>query len=144
MDSTSIPSSHTARAKRSTSSFDLAPELVLREIVVLREAGDAIFARFSPQQPAGLALAGQRAIETAQRLDADEVAQNEHVERNLQALLGLDLLGGVRVLPRLVVLDDSARTERVDVDAIDLAGQRRPLGELEPPLELRCGALRSE
>src|SRR5439155_10539019 len=76
--------------------------------------------------------------------DTDEVAQDEHVERNLQALLGLDLLRGVRVLPRLVVLDDPACAERVDVDAIDLSREGHALGELESTLELGRGALRSE
>ena len=125
-------------------SFDLAPELFLREIVVLREAGDAVLTRLSTQQPAGLALAGERAVETAERLDADEVAQHEHVQRNLEALLGLDLLRRVRVLARLVVLDDPPRAERIDVDAVDLPRQRDALGELEATLELGCRAFRSE
>ena len=127
-----------------TRTFHLAPELFLGEIVVLREAGDAVLARLGTQQPTCLAFAGERAVETTQRLDADEVAQHEHVQRNLEALLGLDLLRRVRVLSRLVVLDDPAGAERVDVDAVDLPREGDALGELEATLELRCGAFRSE
>ena len=39
------------------------------------------------QQPARAALAGERAVEPAERLDPDEVAQHEHVERDLQPQL---------------------------------------------------------
>ncbi len=42
-------------------------------------------------------------------------------------------------LARLVVLDDSARAERVDVDPVDLAGEGQTRRQLEPALQLgRC------
>ena len=43
------------------------------------------------QQPARLALAGERPVDAAERLEPDEVAQHEHVERDLQPQLLLDL-----------------------------------------------------
>ena len=48
------------------------------------------------------------------------------------------------MLARLVVLDDPARAERVDVDAVDLPREGHALGELEPALQLRRGALGAE
>src|SRR5687768_9673098 len=50
----------------------------------------------------------------------------------------------MRVLARLVVLDDPSRAEGVDVDAVDLSGECQPFGELEPALQLRRRALRAE
>src|SRR5688572_19127046 len=120
-DSTSMPSSQTARTKRSTSTvvlpvpapaetktwpraavaalgvvhdvarlnplreatrqlaraLDLAPEGLLVEVVVLREARHAVVLRLEPKQAARLALAGQRPVEAAEGLDPDEVAEDE-------------------------------------------------------------------
>ena len=42
---------------------------------------------------------------------------------------------------RLVVLDDPARAERLDVDAVDLSRERQARRELEPALQLRRGAV---
>ena len=39
------------------------------------------------QEATSRTLAGERAIEAAERLDPDEVAQDEHVKRDLQAQL---------------------------------------------------------
>ncbi len=48
------------------------------------------------------------------------------------------------MLARLVVLDDAACAERVDVDPVDLPGQRHPVAEIEPALQLLRGALAAE
>ena len=96
------------------------------------------------QQAARLALAGERPVEAAERLEADEIAQHEHVERDLQAQLALDLAGGVRVLAGLVVLHDPARAERILVDAVDLPGEREPVAEVEAALQLGRRALAAE
>src|SRR2546429_440493 len=117
-DSTSKPCSQTARTKRS--------------------AGTLL------QQPARHPGSRERAVDAAERLDADEVAQDEHVERDLQAQLVVDLLRRRRRAARLVVLHDPARAERVDVDPVDLAAQEEPVAEREPALQLRCGALEPE
>src|SRR5439155_12733119 len=61
------------------------PELVLAQVIVARVSRQLLL-RARPQQPARLALAGERPIQPAERLDADEVAQDEHVERELQPL----------------------------------------------------------
>src|SRR5207248_1107574 len=50
----------------------------------------------------------------------------------------------VRALARLVVLDDPARAERVDVDAVDLAAQEETLPQLEAALQLGRGAVAAE
>ena len=100
--------------------------------------------RARAQEPARLALARERPVEAAERLDADEVAQHEHVERDLEPLLRLDLPRRVRRLARLVVLHDPARAERVEVDAVDLAGEREAVAELEPALELGAERSRAE
>ena len=50
--------------------------------------------------PRALALARERPVEPAERLDPDEVAQHEHVERDLEPQLLLDLGGGVAGAPR--------------------------------------------
>src|SRR5205085_7847901 len=102
---------------------DRRPERLLLEVVVARESAQRLALRGS-KQPARLALAGERPVEAAERLEADEVAEDEHVERDLQPQLALDLTGGVRVLARLVVLHDPPRAERVDVDSVDLSGER--------------------
>src|SRR5205085_600415 len=87
---------------------------------------------------------GERPVDPPERLDADEIAEYEHVERDLQLLLRLDLRGRMGVLPRLVVLHDPTGAERVDVDPVDLPGQGHSLRELEPALQLRRRALRAE
>jgi hypothetical protein len=47
------------------------------------------------------ALAGERLVEAAERLDADEIAQHQHVERDLELDLALDLRSRVRGLADL-------------------------------------------
>ena len=89
-------------------------------------------------------VAGERPVDAAERLEPDEVAQHEHVERDLQAQLALDLARRVRVLARLVVLHDPARAERVDVDAVDLPRQREPVAEVEAALQLLRRPLAAE
>src|SRR5205823_13649334 len=85
----------------------------------------------------------QRPVEPPQRLDPDEVAQDEHVERDLQPELRLDLRCRVRLLARLVVLDDPARAERIDVDPVDLPREEEA-AEVEAALQLRRRAFRAE
>ena len=116
---------------------------MLVEIVVARETGDAVLLRLGAQQPACVALSGERPVDPAEGLDPDEVAQDEHVQRDLQLQLRLDLGRGVCGLTRLVVLDDPARAERVEVDAVDLPGQREGV-EIEPSLQLLRRPLRPE
>src|SRR5580765_8527453 len=116
--------------------LDLAPESLFVEVVVLRESGDAVVLRLGAEQAARLPLAGERPVETAERLDPDEIPQHEHVERDLELLLLLDLHGRMGVLARLVVLDDAARAERIDVDSVDLSRERHAWSQLEPTLQL--------
>src|SRR5438874_3213975 len=120
----------------------LGPEGFLVEIVLRSEPGNVVL-RLVPEQAAGLPLAGERAVEAAERLDPDEVAQHEHVERDLELELGLDLGRRVDGLPGLVVLDDPAGAERVEVDPVDLPRDREAV-DLEPALELGRRALRPE
>src|SRR5437660_134926 len=82
-------------------------------------------------------------VPAAAGLDPDEVAKDEHVERDLKPQLGLDLRGRVRRLPGLVVLHDPAGAERIEVDPVDLAGEREAV-DLEPPLQLGRGPLGAE
>ena len=58
---------------------DLRPELVLVSVVVPLESGDAIFAPRWRARASRLPVHGQCAVEAAERLDPDEVAQDEHV-----------------------------------------------------------------
>ena len=102
---------------------DLRPELVLVPVVARREAGNAVLLRRGAQEPAGRPLPREGPVEAAERLDPDEIAEREHVERDLEPELRVDLGGGVGGLARLVVLDDAAGAERVDVDPVDLPGQ---------------------
>src|SRR5581483_798547 len=118
------------------------PELVVRQVVVLLVARQVV-GRVLTQEPARDARAAQRAVDAAERLDADEVAQNEQVERDLELQLLVDLLGGVRA-PRLVVLHDPARAVGIDVDPVDLAAELDPVGELEPTLQLGRRAIGAE
>ena len=96
------------------------------------------------QDPSRLARARERSVDATERLDPDEIAQDEHVQRDLQAQLRLDLRGRMRCLPGLVVLDDPARAERVDVDAVDLSRECDARSDREPTLKLGRRALRSE
>src|SRR5581483_1875893 len=123
--------------------LDLAPERLLVEEVALCDAGQLV-ARLGAQHPARAARARERAVDAAERLDPDEVAQHEQVERHLQPALVVDLARGVRALPRLVVLHDPAGAERVDVDAVDLPREEDAVAELEPALELRRRAVAPE
>src|SRR5215218_11216811 len=92
------------RARR----LDLRPESILVEVVVARVACEDVAFRVRAEQPPRTASRGQRAVEAAQRLDPDEVAEDEHVERDLEPELLLHLARRGRVLPGLVVLDESA------------------------------------
>ena len=118
-----------------------------RYVVITAEDGgivnDPVLLRLGAQQPARVALSGKRPVDPAEGLGPDEVAEDEHVQRDLQLQLRLDLRRRVRGLPRLVVLDDPARAERVEVDPVDLAGKREGV-EIEPSLQLRRRPLRPE
>src|SRR5581483_10501558 len=105
------------------------------------EARQPVLARLRAQQAARLPLAGERAVEAAERLEPELVAQHEHVERDLQPLLRVDLRGGEDGLAGLVVPDDPARRERVDVDAVDLPGDGEP-AEVEAAAGRALGAER--
>ena len=126
-----------------TSRLDLAPERLFVQVVVLREPREVV-ARLFPQHPTGETTAGQRPVDTTERLDADEVAEREDVERDLEAKLAIDVTGGVRALARFVVLDDPASAERVDVDPVDLPGEPEIVAELEASLQLRRRSLGAE
>ena len=116
--------------------------VLLVDVVVLHEPLQPVLARLLAQQPARPRVAGQRAVDAAERLHPDQVAQDEHVERDLQVQLAVDLAGGRRAAG-LVVDDDPARAERVAVDPVDLARDREA-AELEPALQLGRGALGAE
>ena len=130
-------------ARRGPRVLDGSPERLLVEVVVPRIARQRL-ALARAQQAARLPLAGERPVHASERLEADQVAQHEHVERDLQTQLALDLARRVRVLPRLVVLHDPARAERVDVDAVDLPGERQAVSQVEAALQLGRGALATE
>src|ERR1043166_6105371 len=115
--------------------LDLAPEPLLVDVVVARVTRHAVLTRLGPQHPPSDALAGQRAVAPAERLDPHEVAQDEHVERDLQVQLVLDPPRGIRGLARLVVDDHPARAARISGDPVDLARDREP-AEIEPALPL--------
>ena len=139
---------------QNSSSVEVVVALVARQVV----------GRARVQQAAGDPRPGERAVDAAERLDPDEVAQHEHVERDLELQLLVDLLRRMRAAARLVVLHDPARAVRVDVDPVDLAAQveivaevqaalqlgRRAVGaerDLEPPrheLQRRCGLVADE
>src|SRR5207253_7863623 len=95
-------------------------------------------------EPSRLPRSRERPVEAAERLQPDEVAQDEHVEGDLEPQLALDLSRRVGALARLVVLDDPARAERVDVDAVDLPGEGQARTELEPALQLGRRPLAAE
>src|SRR5262245_2690529 len=122
---------------------DRRPERLFLEVVVPGVAPERV-ALARAKEPSRLPLAGERPVQPAERLEADEVAQDEHVERDLETKLALDLARRVRVLARLVVLDDPARSERVLVDAVDLPGEGDTVAEVEPALELGRCALAAE
>ena len=58
---------------------------------VLTKPGSASSFASARSRPARPPLAGERPVEAAERLDADEVAEREHVERDLEPQLLLDL-----------------------------------------------------
>ena len=121
----------------------LSPERVLVQVVVLGEARQVVAggrAQHPPRQP----LARERTVHAAERLDADEIAEREHVQRDLQTKIAVDVARRMRAFARLVVLDDPARRERVDVDPVDLPREAQPVAEIEPALKLGCGALGPE
>src|SRR5436305_7952851 len=130
-------------ARRFLRGGDRVPERVLVEIVGADVTRKRLPVRLA-QNPARAALARKRTIDAAERLDPDEVAQNEHVQRDLEPQLLLDLHRRVGVLAGLVVLHDPARAERVDVDAVDLPGERDPVAEAEAALQFGCCALAAE
>ena len=70
--------------------LDDAPERLLVEVVVRDVAGQRL-ASSARTRPRGVRVAGERPVEAAQRLEPDEVAQDEHVERDLEPQLPLDL-----------------------------------------------------
>ena len=81
--------------------LDPAPERVLVEVVVLLKPGRPSSRASARSSPRASRVAGERAVEAAERLDPDEVAQHEHVERDLQLQLALDLPRRVRARPDL-------------------------------------------
>src|SRR5439155_23268646 len=103
-----------------------------------------VVARRLAQHPAGHPLSRERSIDAAQRLDADEVAEREDVERDLEPQLAMDLSRRVRSGTRFVVLHDAPRAERVDIDPIDLPRQPETVGQGEPALELGSSPFRPE
>src|SRR5436190_15940789 len=131
------------QASRLARPVDGAPERLLLEIVVPRVALQRV-GLGRPEQAARLPLARERAVQAAERLEPDEVAQHEHVERDLQAQLALDLACRVCVLSGLVVLHDPPRAEWILVDAVDLPGEREAVAEVEPSLKLGRRALAAE
>ena len=67
--------------------LDLRPERVVVEVVVAREPGEPS-SRASPRSsPRACASPASGAVDAAERLDPDEVAQHEHVERDLEPQL---------------------------------------------------------
>jgi hypothetical protein len=72
---------------------DLRPEVFVFDVVPRRVAGDAVVLRRAAQQPPCLPVAGERLVKPSERLHADKVAQDQHVERNLELELLLDLGG---------------------------------------------------
>src|SRR4029079_10363604 len=113
----------------------LPPKILFVDVVVARVAGHAVVLCRLAQQATRLPLPGERLVESAERLDADEVPEDEHVQRDLELELLLDLYGRVRGLARLVVPDDPARGHRVEVDAVDLPGKMEGL-QVEAALQL--------
>ena len=122
---------------------DDRPERGVVEVVPRGEAGQAVLPGLRPQQPPRLTLAREGAVEAADRLDPDQVAQHEHVQRDLEAELGLDLLSRVGARSRLVVLDDAAGAEGIEIDAVDLSGEREA-AEVEAALKLGSRAVGAE
>ena len=131
-------------AREVAGAVDLPPERLLVQVVGLDEARERVVLRLGAEQAARAPLARERPVEPAERLDPDEVAQDEHVERDLEPELLLDLRGRVAGTARLVVLDDPARAARVDVDPVDLPGERDAVAQVEAALQLRRRALRAE
>ena len=69
-----------------TRGLGLRPEGVLVEVVVPREPRE-VLARGLAQHPARQAPSGERPVDAAERLEPDEVAEGEDVERDLEAQL---------------------------------------------------------
>ena len=122
---------------------DERPERLVVEVVARREPRHELLASARAEHAAGAALPRQRAVEASHRLHSEQVAEDEHVERDLELELGLDPCRRVGALAALVVLDDAARGERVEVDAVDLPAHGEA-AEVEPRLEPGCGALAAE
>src|SRR5262245_40291087 len=111
-----------------TSRFDLAPERVLVQIVVPRESREVVAGGLA-EHATSEAPACERTVDTPEWLDAHEVAQRQHVQRDLKAELPVDVARRVCTLARLVVLHDAARAERIDVDPVDLSREPEIVGE---------------
>src|SRR5918994_604627 len=124
--------------------LDLRPERLFVEVVVPRVAREHVTLRTGAQKPGGAAPAGKWSVEPAERLDPDEVTQDEHVEGNLEPELLLHLPSRRRVLAGLVVLDDAPRAQRLHVDPVDLPREHGAVAEVEATLELGRRALHSE
>src|SRR6187200_1748870 len=121
---------------------DLVPEVVLGDVVRPLQAGNRVLAGVGADEAARLPRSREAAVEAAERLHADEIAEREDVERDLQLLLGVDVARAV-CPAELVVLDDAAGAEGVDVDPVDLSGDGEA-AELEAALELHRGRARPE
>src|SRR5262249_2260889 len=126
------------RRRRLPRRFDDAPERLLVEVIV-RDVARQRLGLGAPDEAARPARTRDRPVQAAERLEADEVAEHEHVERDLKPKLALDLSRGVGALTGLVVLHHPPGAERVDVDPVDLSGERQASSELEATLQLgRC------
>ena len=119
------------------------PERLVFEVVARREPRHELLTSGRTEHAAGAALPRQRAVEASHRLHPEQVAEDEHVERDLELELGLDPCRRVGALAALVVLDDAACGERVEVDAVDLPAHGEA-AEVEPGLEPGCRALAAE
>src|SRR5262249_31547849 len=123
--------------------LDLAPERLLVQVVVPCEAGE-VLARALAEHPSRESPPCERSVDAAEWLDPDEITKGEDVQRDLEAELAVDVACGMGALARLVVLDDPACAERIDVDPVDLPGQIQIVRERKAALQLGRRSLRAE
>ena len=107
--------------------LDEAPERLLVEIVGRGERLDTV-ALGVAQETARRALL-DAAVDPADRLEAETVAQRQHVQRQLQTPVPAHV-GGALGVRRLVVVDQATGRRRIDVDAVD-AARHREAAEIE-------------
>ena len=131
------------RRARSFARSVCAQNAVLVEVVARREARARRPLASARRRPAGLPLAGERAVEPAERLDARGGPAGPACRAGSAAAARTRSSPPSARLSRLVVLDDPARAERVGVDPVDLPGEREAV-DLEPALELGRRAFGAE